>query len=260
MINTNAATFPLTTDGIKVKVYLHSDDGSTTPSIGNLVINYNDALYNITNPTIYPVTTLFADGLTSFTTTEVVVGSDEVRYTISKGGIEYYWDGLAWSVSSGYAQSNTAIEINANAASLSLTGGWAIRPVVYLHSNNGTTTPQIDLITLNYDLHGPVVGVPAECVVYGYLYDGMGDPMQGVTVKAVLNQEATYNSELIMPKAAAYVMTDVDGYWEISLVENANMTALTAYVFTFENTEIWYTATRVVPNTVSANFTTLASL
>jgi len=38
--NTNIVTFPIATGGMKIRLFLHSDDGSTTPTIGNLDVNY----------------------------------------------------------------------------------------------------------------------------------------------------------------------------------------------------------------------------
>ena len=39
-INSNISAFPITTSGMKIRLFLHSEDGSTTPSIDNLDINY----------------------------------------------------------------------------------------------------------------------------------------------------------------------------------------------------------------------------
>lgn len=40
VVNSNIGTFPITTDGMKIRLFLHSDDGTTTPAICELVVNY----------------------------------------------------------------------------------------------------------------------------------------------------------------------------------------------------------------------------
>jgi hypothetical protein len=151
IINTNIGTFPITGEGIKVRVYLNSATGATTPNIGHLIINYLDTGYVITNPTIKPEETFGADTLSGFTATVTEPGTDQVTFVIEVDGNKYYWNGSAWAVSSGYAQSNTASTINTNIASLSLPAGAGVRPVIYLHSGLGTTTPTITSLVITYN-------------------------------------------------------------------------------------------------------------
>jgi hypothetical protein len=257
-INTNIATFPITASGMRIRVYLHSNDGTTTPNIGNLTVNYDDFIYSITNPTIFPATTVGAEQLISVSAVTTEVGSDAVRYTLSVDGTEYYWNGSVWAVSSGYAQTNTIAEINTNAAALVLTGGHVIRPVAYIHSNNGSTTPNIDSFTLTYNFFNALPDIITECVVWGYIYDSNGNPVQNVEVSAQTLAPVGYKTAVNIGIVRASTTTSALGYWELELVETANMIPnTTKYLFIFSGTGLNVYANRSVPALVSVAYNSL---
>ncbi len=257
-INSNISTFPITLSGIKVRVYLHSNDGSTTPSIDNLVINYDDELYPITNPIIYPTTAINAASISAFVASIVSSGLDSVRFTISVDGVEYYWDTLDWVTSSGYAQTNTAAEINTNIDLLDLGSGALVMPIAYLHSNDGTTTPELSLIQLTYILAASPPDTIDTCVVWGYMFDLSGDPVEGVLVSAKLPSNTYYKDNILVGKNRLSTLTDVNGYWQLELIETENMSPnTTQYKFVFSGIGMGKTEYKSVPSISSIEYNDL---
>ena len=228
-INTNITSFDMVPAGLKIRIYLHSDDGTTTPSIGNLVTGYNDFIYPVTNPAITPVSTFGTDDITAFASTVVEAGSDLVSFVIEISGINYYHTGAAWAASSGYAQSNTSAEINANIGSL-VTGGVTAKPIVYLHSDDGSTTPQLDIMALTYSLYNPADTLPTLCEVSGYLINASGVAISGGTVTATPNPSGDLTTNYWVSKGVVSVTSDSDGYFELSLMPSAEYEATTTYV------------------------------
>lgn len=217
-VDANIGSFPITTNGLKVKIYLHSNNGITTPVIDNLVISYADYIYSVTNPNIFATTALDTEGLTDFAATVTETGSDTITFTVEFDSTEYYWDGAAWSTSTGFAQSNTAAEINTNAASLDLTAGGSMRIISYLHSNDGSTYPTISNITLNYDYYDIPATLPNVCLVTGYLSDVLNNPIVGATVSVRPSRLFTIeNTDTTIFRNWTDVTTDANGYFEASV-------------------------------------------
>jgi len=259
-IAANIGSFPKTAEGMKVRVFLHSNNGITTPIISNLVVNYDDYIYSTASPKIFPVSTIYMDGFSLFSSTTTEIGSDEVRYTLLVDTVEMYWNGTIWIAGGSYINSNTALEINTNVSSLEMSLGKYIKVVIYLHSDDGSTTPNIDQFQITYNIHGTAPGTPNECFVYGYIYDSEGNPMLGATVKSVLTSVGIYDTDILIARDINVATTDITGYWEISLVENANMQSGVGYTFTFIGEGMNNSYNKVVPNLTSVNFADLVNL
>ncbi len=101
--------------------------------------------YPTDNPTITTCATYKPCELLSLVEDVSKSGSDDVRYTIEINGSQYWFDGSDWVVSSGYAETNTVQEILVNKDLLNLKT--RVRLVAYLHSDDGSTTPEIEDIT-----------------------------------------------------------------------------------------------------------------
>lgn len=258
--DTNDNIFLLTAaDTMIVKVVFQSSM-TVRSGVDTMVVGYSDASYNTSNPTIYPTTAINSNSLTAFSATTTVAGSDAVRFTVQRGGTEMYWTGATWAASSGYAQSNTAAEINTNCATLTLTGGYAIRIIVYLHSDSGATTPSIDTMSLTYEFEAADPTAPNECAVYGFIYDATGTPQTGVVVSAKLTAIGLYNGQITVSQKVISATTAVDGYWELSLINNAEMQASIGYEFTILGEGVYSVANKIVPNQASSNYADLADL
>jgi len=183
----------------------------------------------------------------SFAATEVVSGSNLVKYVIQVNGTDKYWDGSAWSTSTGYAQSNTQAEINTNVAMLD-TGNSAVKFKVYLYSADGTTTPTVDDLTVSYDAADTSATEPTFCYLEGYLYDFNG-PVSGqlVEVRPVLGFA---NSEIFVSHDwQTFDTTASDGYFSGRIWESASVSGTWEFRFGTKKYRI------SVPNSTSAKFT-----
>jgi len=245
-INTNIASFPITTDGMKIKVYLHSNDGTTTPNIDNLTINFIDALYPTTSPKILYNTSFSTDELESFTETSTKAGSDEIKYILTKDGANYYYSG-GWIASDGtYSQSNTASEITTNIATFT-TVRTTVTVTAFLYSDTGATTPQLDNIQIVYSYGGSEPDIIESVDVSGVLLDSEGNPVTTAFTVYLLSRFVKYKTNTTIIRNTITVTPDATGYWEATLVETTNMKGDQYYVFDFGDYEV----IKQIPNTSS---------
>jgi len=180
------------------------------------------------DPTIKLNSTFDADALLSFLAVVTVTLPDEVRFTMEVNGIEMWFDGASWATSNGtLAETNTAAEIDTNASALDLSAGVRIRPVVYLHSQDGFTTPgpTITSHTFGHDFFSFGGDQPEvrECVVFGFEIDNEGNPEVGITVR-VINEAFAHSAHFVQPSEAS-TTTDSNGRWELQVVETASVDA-----------------------------------
>lgn len=179
-----------------------------------------ETTYSLTNPTIRPNTTVAADALAGLSDAVTEPGSDSVTHTISVAGTEKYWDGAAWSDSDGsLAQTNSAAVIAANAAALDISGGATIFPVTYLHSDDGSTTPDIDELTLSYD-HFQPQGACNACIITGYVLDNCG-PISGAKLTITSDPDNPFFTNDNLNSVNIETTTNAAGYFEFTCVETA---------------------------------------
>ena len=256
-VNTNIGTFPKTTDGMKIKILFHSDTGQTTPDIDVLTVNYDDYIYATDDPTITPVVTFSTEDITAFTATVTEVGSDTVTFTIEVDGVQKYFSGTWVTSNETVAQTNTAAIINTNVSSLDLSTGVSARPVVYLHSNDGTTTPNIDIMTINYDYFNPAPTDPATCVVNNYLKDANNQAMVGVTIEVTpSNSDYISNKNLYIIEEPITTTTRSTGYWELTLIRSSEYDQEVTYDFKFtpSSGKAYYVKNKLIPNSDTIDF------
>ena len=163
----NIASLPAS-DTMNIDVVFNNSN-DTQQDANDLTLTYTGQLYPTTNPVIKFNETTNASELLSFAATATATGSDAVKYAIEINGTDYWYNG-SLQTSSGYSETNTKAEIIANIASF-VTARSAFRLVVYLHSDNGQTTPNIDTYTFIYDASLPDVS-PTMIDVNGFDYLG----------------------------------------------------------------------------------------
>jgi len=125
-----------------------------------------DILYPTTNPTITPKYALTDSNtitqLNNFTETANKPAGTEIKYQISddNGTTFYYWNGASWATASdNYTQSNTASAIDSQITSFSVSSPEEIKFRVYLHSDDGSDTPELDDIDINYTATAPTIPI-----------------------------------------------------------------------------------------------------
>ena len=210
-----------------------------------------DGTYPTTNPKIEPIISISQDAITSFLATIVAAGSDAVQFTLKLDGQEKYWDSAAWVNSDGtYAQSNTLADIQANIATFTTRG--TIIPVIFLHSDDGSTTPSIDVLTIDFNHYGGAASTENVCNVWGYVYDQLNNPIDGASI-IVTPVDYGLTGDKVINLDPTTVTTDSTGYWEISLIETDTDGNNWFYGFNVAGK----LSSKLVPNQVSANFNDL---
>ena len=186
------------------------------------------------------------------TLTETAAGSDAIKYILKKGTSWYYYTGSAWAVSDGtYSQSNTAAEIEAAKATFT-TSVVVSKVKAFLHSDDGSTTPQLDAIDIHYDFSGETGDTISTCIVWCYdktLICGAS----ACTIDVELNKKVEkYKTNTTVASTKQTVTPDTTtGYWEIELIENANMMSSDAkYIFTINGKKY----EKTVPNETTKCF------
>lgn len=172
--------------------------------------------YLTTNPSLLTNSGFRADQLLSFSAVESKTGLDEVKYTLLKDSVDYYWNGTAWTVSNGtYSQANTATQINTNKSSFLTEGSGKnvkIRP--FLHSETGITTPSITSFTVEYDFSGELPTL-ITVTIWGYLRDLL-TYVEGQTIQ--VKPAWTIGDKTIIEGVYKDIVSSTEGYFEIDTV------------------------------------------
>lgn len=252
-LSVNLPILPDVNGALVVSVGVHFEASNTQSNVDDLILNHNgNTSYPLTDPTIAPAVTITQDALLQFNVTTSVPGADLIRYTLSVDAVEYWYDGAAWSVANGtYAQSNDIATIQTNLSTFSIVG--ILVPVIYLHSDNGLTTPSIADMSISFDFFAGATTPEGVCAVFGYLYDELDKPVVGTIVTVTPTSFGVISNKLIN-RDAKQVTTNATGYWEITLVETETTSNNWAYEFKMPG----YTSVRVVPDKASARFNDLA--
>jgi len=155
-------------------------------SIDNLNVEYTSQAYPETNPviSIAMASRIWATALATFIETTTIVGSDAVKYIMVLSGTKTWWTGSVWAASNGsYSESNTAADITTNIATL-VTDRKQIGVDIFLHSDDGTTSPIISNLIETYTEALPNTSLGRLVDISGYIYDNDGPvSSEAITVK-----------------------------------------------------------------------------
>lgn len=112
----------------------------------------NTNFYATDNPTLVPNTGQGYSSVSGFTQTlgSGSVGNLQYQVSADSGTTYYYWTGSAWASASGYAQSNTAADVNTNLATFTAgTNPKTFKWKAYFNSD-GSQLPKLDNLNLTY--------------------------------------------------------------------------------------------------------------
>lgn len=261
--STTAPSFPL---------FMDSSFAQSNAAANSLVMNLsntNATKYPIDNPTILQSSGFFTDGLSAFTSSSSVSGSDLVKFAINVDGSDKYHNGTGWTASSGYSQSNTPAEVASNISSLAVTSGATILLKAYLHSETGTSTPTLTNAIFTYDFAASTPSDTSKCIVYAHLKDFFDVPLDTSTYEAKLiveNLTAFVKGGFIIGKMKRAFAFDANGYVEADLEETASVTK--TYKFSIEYKDAFDPSIKqtinfnnaAVPNTTSAQLISITSI
>jgi len=203
--------------------------GNTQSWIDNFNVEYTGQIYPTDNPTVEINSKWYIDALDLFSETATKIGTDQIKYILKKGTKWYYWNGSAWVESNGtYTQASTAAEIEAHKTSF-ITSRVLFGIKLFLHSTDGTTTPEIDLLSIDYDYAGESPDTIDTCIVWGYLIDNDNTASDDQVIIFLNKKCAKYKTNILITKEEIRPVVRDDGYFEVELVETVNMDADTLY-------------------------------
>lgn len=212
----NLASKSVVNDPIITVVFPDSD---TQNNIDDLDFIYTGQIYPTDLQIIQLNTsqiTISADQLIDFIESVSVSGSDSITYVLERDTAPVYWDGAAWVTSDkSIAQSNTVVEVLQGSADFLQEGFGAILGVNWLlKSDDGSSTPQANTLTIEYDFFGEQPTL-VESTIYSTLIDLSGSPIEGQEIKVrpvwILANRSITSGDYIS------TTTNVDGYWEIDI-------------------------------------------
>jgi len=130
------------------KVYLDTSDLNYSPELKSVSIGPSH--YFADNPDIFNKTGESFTKLIDFAETLGAGNEGTIKYQISHNGTDwYYYNGLNWVNGTGFAQSNTAAELNSNIAKFPddiNSGDFYFK--AFLHSENGTESIELNNIAV----------------------------------------------------------------------------------------------------------------
>jgi hypothetical protein len=222
-----------------------------------LTLEYTGQHYSTGEQYIETVESFRHVELELFEETVVTPANTEVRYILKRDDDWYWWNGSAWAISDEtFAESNPASVIEANKATFSFDDGVNTFVRIFLSTTDDQVTPEIQLLFIEYHFHG-VDDVIEKTLVFGHFKLVTGDPsIESIVIFA--NKEALIykTNTIIRSERFEVVPSDVDGYWEIELVETDNMEEGAGYMFQFGKDRHEVT----VPNTDTIAFRDLPTI
>jgi hypothetical protein len=137
------------------------------------------------NPSSVPKSGFQATAINDFDAVVTEPGSDAVEFVIIVDGVDKYWNGSAWVDSTGYPESNQGSVVKANISALVLAGLSTISHRRYFHSDDGSTTPELDSTQFEFDIE-PTEPIFTESVITGSVFDiGSDNPDIIITIRPV---------------------------------------------------------------------------
>ena len=230
--NTNSDALPVEGEnyGTHTIVFPETDNQNY---VSQLVANMHIDAYGANNPYMETITPLSHEGLINFLATLSIIGLDNITFNLYKNNDLYWFNISAWEISNGgYAQSNIANDILANINTFTTI------PInsnlrIYFHSEDGTTTPHISIIEIEYNFYGNAEDTINKCIVWGWQLDQEGNPDQTPFTIALNKDQVYYKNNTIITREIITVTPTLTGYWEAEVIENENMEVGSFYNWTF---------------------------
>lgn len=228
---------------------IHFTDSNIQSAVSQLTASLTAQIYPTDNPTIEPAGVLGIESLDDFAEVATKPGSNDIRYTLKKNGDYYYHDGADWVVSDGtYAQTNSITEILTNKSTFTTTQ-ISFKWKAFLHSGDGSETPDLTSISVTYDFFG-VVDDLEKCIVWGYNINSDCSPNSNkIEIKPSRNVVKYKNTVVVLDEIITVIPNSNTGYWEVELLENENMDGDTFYFFIFGSDRL----AKIVPNEQEKN-------
>lgn len=198
------------------------------------LLDLGGATYSDDDPTVASQLRFAFSSITAFAHTASTPGGTGIKYQLKINGA-LYWRNTTdaiWEESDGtYDQANTQAELNAALGSLvsdlALEGNNWCQLVVFLHSDSGTARPVLTDATFTH-AHTESAGASiAECLVYCYLSDLLGDAYDydaSFPIRLhVKNHRAFFHGNKLIQPFHQQATFNSSGYAELSVIETESV-------------------------------------
>lgn len=99
-----------------------------------------------------------------------------------------------------------------------ITEGVHFKCIPYLRSVDGKGTPQITSMTITYNEFVPCTETHPVALVYGYIKDVLGNPIQNAKILITPSKASVaYSGNYILPKMTKVIRSGQKGYWDAEL-------------------------------------------
>lgn len=213
----NIATLPAS-DTLDIDIVY--DNSATQSYVDDLTTTYTGQIYPVDNPTIAINTAFTASEILTFSETSTITGSDNIQYILPVNGVNKYITGGSVATSDGtYTQSNTAADVNTYAVEYLSTRS-SVKLTAFLHSDDGSTTPELDLNSITYDssLSDPSVSTLIE--IEGYIYTPTGVKASTTLFIRPYNRGFINNDVFVIYEYETLGTTNADGWFESDVYIN----------------------------------------
>lgn len=232
MVAANIASFP-NNNSVTIKV-VTQDSRVQMAITGPLVITYSGQIYPMSGGTVLSNSALTMKTLISFAANYSESGSDTVTFALQVNNVLRYWNGSAWVTSNGtYAQTNTASIILANLMSL-LTVNSLVKVYALLISGNGSTSPNLTSMTLVYNFGTPAPTALATTIVYGFLADIVGEPVENVQIIfSLINKIPNAymaGGDQVLVYSTVTALTDENGFFEQPVIATTQFEGTNTFI------------------------------
>jgi len=214
IFNSNVSTLPVSGE-IYGQFKIHFETSNTQSFVDTLTATLiENTGYLTTNPSA--VSDSFrTDTINSFESVETKAGLDEIKYVFLKDGVQYWHNGVDWVVSnSTYAESNTLTEVQNNIPAFldSADGGKNIKVEVFFHSDDGSTTPSLESLTIDYSFAGEPPSTTLV-TIWGYLRD-LFSYAEDETIQ--VRPAWTIGDKIVLKGDYKSIVSLTSGYFEIN--------------------------------------------
>lgn len=219
------------TGATSIPVTIYFTESNTQSSVDDIDVTVTGQKY-ADEGYIEPAQAIQAASLSAYTESVTNTANTDLKIIIKVDGTLKYWNGSAWVDSDGTSsQASDAADVNSNLSSLDLGQNSSVFVRWILTTTSNTETPQLSESSITYDFGG-VETDTQECIIYGYIKDIAGQPVEGAVITFSLEKSSRSayseaNANVILdPDVSA--TTDATGYFEQPLVRSSEYESGTA--------------------------------
>lgn len=212
----NIISFPFPPNTTEFRYGIVLSDSNTLRYISDLDITYTHQFYSTVPGSCIVNSGVITDQLCCFTQTGATIpaGSTQ-KFVLNIDGVDQWYDGNGWTVSSGYTEANDYTTVAANIEDVSFSDGENVKVKNWLTST-GTLSSSLVSVSMGYNFAHEAESV-TTCVIYGTVGDLAAQGLSSATITASSRDTIVTNNNFLRKSVAA--TTNTDGEFDISLAE-----------------------------------------